>query len=97
MRSRTCWPSPSPMPDRRLGIAALTPACGLVAEWPPSPNPPRDLMKPSAPGIILIVIGGLFLLRNLGVDLRLGQLFATWWPLALIALGLGMLFRRPTK
>jgi len=51
-------------------------------------------MKPSVPGVILIVVGGLFLLRNLGFDLHLGQLFATWWPLALIALGIGMLFRR---
>ena len=51
-------------------------------------------MKPSVPGVILIVIGVLFLLRNLGFDLRLGQLFATWWPLALIALGAGMMFRR---
>lgn len=52
-------------------------------------------MKASAPGIILIVIGLLFLMRNLGFDLHLGQLFATWWPLALIALGIGMFFRGP--
>ncbi|WP_165488600.1 MULTISPECIES: LiaI-LiaF-like domain-containing protein [Dyella] len=50
-------------------------------------------MKPSVPGIILIVIGVLFLLRNLGFDLHLGQLFATWWPVVLIALGIGMFFR----
>ncbi|MGO4702452.1 LiaI-LiaF-like domain-containing protein [Dyella sp. 2RAB6] len=53
-------------------------------------------MKPSAPGIILIAIGALFLLRNLGLDLHLGQLFATWWPLVLIALGVGMMVRRPS-
>jgi lia operon protein LiaF len=53
-------------------------------------------MKPSAPGLILIVIGALFLLRNLGIDLHLGQLFATWWPLALIAVGVGMLFKGQT-
>lgn len=50
-------------------------------------------MRPSVPGILLIVIGILFLLRNLGFDLRLGELFATWWPLALVALGVGMLFK----
>jgi hypothetical protein len=50
-------------------------------------------MKPSVPAIILIVIGILFLLRNLGFDVHLGELFATWWPLAVIALGVGMLFR----
>lgn len=50
-------------------------------------------MRPSVPGILLIVIGVLFLLRNLGLDLHLGELFATWWPLALVALGVGMLFK----
>jgi hypothetical protein len=50
-------------------------------------------MRPSVPGILLIVIGLLFLLRNLGFDLHLGELFATWWPLALVALGAGMLFK----
>jgi lia operon protein LiaF len=54
-------------------------------------------MRPSVPGILLIVIGILFLLRNFGFNLHLGELFATWWPLALVALGVGMLLkpRRP--
>ena len=51
-------------------------------------------MKPSAPGIILMAIGALVLLRNLGFDLHLGELFATWWPVVLIALGVGMMVRR---
>jgi lia operon protein LiaF len=51
-------------------------------------------MKPSVPGLVLIVIGVLFLLRNLGFDLRLGELFATWWPVLLIAVGAGMLFKQ---
>ena len=50
-------------------------------------------MRPSVPGILLIVIGLLFLLRNFGFDLHLGELFATWWPVVLIALGAGMLFK----
>ena len=50
-------------------------------------------MRPSVPGIILIVVGILFLLRNFGFELHLGELFATWWPLVLIALGVGMLFK----
>jgi Domain of unknown function (DUF5668) len=50
-------------------------------------------MRPSVPGILLIVIGILFLLRNLGFDLHLGALLATWWPLALVALGAGMMFK----
>ncbi|MGN2246958.1 LiaI-LiaF-like domain-containing protein [Frateuria sp. GZRR35] len=53
----------------------------------------RKPMRPSVPGILLIVIGVLFLLRNLGFDLHLGELFATWWPLALVALGVGMMFK----
>jgi hypothetical protein len=51
------------------------------------------MMKGSASGIILIVIGILFLLRNFGFNLHLGELFATWWPLALVAVGVSMLFK----
>lgn len=55
-------------------------------------------MKPSVSGLILITIGVLFLMRNLGVNLHLGELFATWWPLALVAIGIGMLFKnRPPR
>ncbi|MEI7037346.1 LiaI-LiaF-like domain-containing protein [Fulvimonas yonginensis] len=50
-------------------------------------------MRPSVPGIILIVVGVLFLLRNFGFELHLSELFARWWPLVLIALGVGMLFK----
>jgi len=51
-------------------------------------------MRSSVPGIILIVLGILFLLRNFGFDLHLGELLATWWPLVLIAVGASMLFAR---
>lgn len=50
-------------------------------------------MRPSVPGILLIVIGLLCLLRNFGFDLHLDRLFATWWPALLIALGVSMLFK----
>ena len=50
-------------------------------------------MRASVPAVILIVVGILFLLRNLGFDVHLGELFSTWWPLAVIALGIGMLFK----
>jgi lipopolysaccharide export LptBFGC system permease protein LptF len=46
--------------------------------------------------IILIVVGVLFLLSNLGY-LQWGELrrfLATWWPLILIAIGLEQLVRR---
>ena len=50
-------------------------------------------MKGSVSGIILIVIGILFLMGNFGFNLHLGELFATWWPLLLVALGISMLFK----
>lgn len=47
------------------------------------------------PALVLIVIGALFLLNNLGLtDLSLGRLISTWWPAILIAVGIGMLFNR---
>jgi lipopolysaccharide export LptBFGC system permease protein LptF len=44
---------------------------------------------------ILIAIGAIFLLVNLGVlPIReLAHLLATWWPLILIAIGVSMLLR----
>lgn len=55
-------------------------------------------MKFSTPGVILIVIGVIFLLRNLGLaDIDFIPLLRTWWPLILVAAGIGMFFnqRRP--
>lgn len=53
-------------------------------------------MKPRASfgAIFLIVLGALFLLSNLGLIPRLGPLFATWWPLILIVVGVSLLWRR---
>lgn len=52
---------------------------------------PKNLI----PALVLIVLGVIFLLNNLGyTNLGLGQLIATWWPLILIVAGLSMLFRR---
>lgn len=45
--------------------------------------------------LILIVIGTLFLLNNLGfTNLSVTKLLITWWPAILIAVGLGLLFKR---
>jgi len=55
-------------------------------------------MKFSTPGIILVVIGVIFLLRNLGLaDIDFIPLLRTWWPLILVIAGLSMFFnqRRP--
>ena len=44
--------------------------------------------------LVLIVLGVLFLLSNLGLLPHLGPLFARWWPLILISVGLLLLSRR---
>jgi len=44
--------------------------------------------------LVLIVIGVVFLLSNLGMLPPLGPLFARWWPLILIAVGISLALRR---
>jgi hypothetical protein len=48
--------------------------------------------------IVLIVIGVVALAVNLGVlDLNFVQIIRTWWPLLLVALGVGMFFTPSDK
>jgi hypothetical protein len=50
-------------------------------------------MKGNFAAITLVAIGTFFLLTNLGViDISLRELLRTWWPLILIAVGVGMFF-----
>ncbi|MNC90274.1 hypothetical protein D3C83_63520 [compost metagenome] len=51
-------------------------------------------MKSRIGAVILIVLGVLFLLSNLGWLPRLGPLFAQWWPLILVAVGVYLLVQR---
>jgi lia operon protein LiaF len=44
--------------------------------------------------LVLIVLGVLFLLSNFGLLPHLGPLFARWWPLILVAVGVSLLLRR---
>ena len=44
--------------------------------------------------IVLIIVGTLFLVSNLGVIPQLGPLLRQWWPLILIIIGVLMLVRR---
>jgi LiaI-LiaF-like transmembrane region len=44
--------------------------------------------------IVLIIVGTLFLLSNLGVFPQLGPLLRQWWPLILIVIGVIMLVQR---
>jgi len=47
-------------------------------------------------GILLVLLGGLFLADQFQV-LSFGQLFSRWWPALLILAGLLNLLERPTK
>jgi hypothetical protein len=44
--------------------------------------------------LVLIVLGALFLLSNFGWIPRLGPLFAQWWPLILVIVGVYLLVGR---
>ena len=50
------------------------------------------------PAVIVIVIGVIFLMQNLGIgNFDFGHLVRVWWPLILIAVGFSMLFKRSAK
>ncbi len=50
-------------------------------------------MKGNVAAIALIVFGTFFLLTNLGlINVSLADLFKTWWPAILIAVGVAMFF-----
>ena len=45
--------------------------------------------------LILIIVGLFFLAKNLGwINGNIGAMLATWWPAALVAVGIIMLFGR---
>ncbi len=47
--------------------------------------------------VVLIVLGALFLLNNLGItNISLGELISKWWPALLILVGISMLLRGNT-
>jgi hypothetical protein len=46
-------------------------------------------------GVVLIVVGTIFLLNNLGIaHLSVKEIFAKWWPAILILVGISLLIRR---
>ena len=48
-------------------------------------------MRGNIGAIVLILVGAFFLLSNPGLlNISLRELIATWWPLILILLGIGM-------
>lgn len=45
--------------------------------------------------VVLIVVGTVFLLNNLGITrLSVPEIAATWWPVVLIVAGVSLLARR---
>ncbi len=50
-------------------------------------------MRSKAGAVILIVVGVLFLLANLGWIPQLGPILRQWWPVILIAVGVWMLVK----
>jgi len=48
--------------------------------------------------IVLIVVGAVFLLNNLGIaHLSIREIVGTWWPALLIIAGLSLLIRRRNR
>jgi lipopolysaccharide export LptBFGC system permease protein LptF len=69
----------------------------MSAQPPTAPVPlprPRARGRATVAAVILIALGVLFLLANLGLVPRLGPLIAQWWPLILVAVGASLLLRR---
>ena len=55
-------------------------------------------MKGNVAAIVLILLGSFFLLSNLGlINVCLAELFKTWWPAILIAVGISLLFTRENR
>ena len=50
-------------------------------------------MRGNFAAIVLIGVGTFFLLSNLGlINISVRELFRTWWPLILIAVGISLFF-----
>ena len=61
-------------------------------------NQEKKDMIGSIGGIVLIVLGAVFLLNNLGIaKLPIRELAAKWWPAVLILVGVSLLTRRLKK
>lgn len=50
--------------------------------------------KSIVPGIVLIIVGTVFLLERLDVLPNIGPLMRDWWPVILIIVGVSMLIQR---
>jgi phage shock protein C len=84
-----CWII---IPERPYTVPVTQPADSSQPS-PPPPQPPTptsgDHRGSMVAGVILIIIGGLFLADNFLPHFRFGD----FWPIILIALGIGILTR----
>ena len=61
-------------------------------------NQEKKDMIGSIGGIVLILLGAVFLLNNLGIaKLPIREIAAKWWPAILILVGVSLLTRRMKK
>ena len=71
----------------------IDPQQSTVPPQPQPPQPPRPEHRHGhgsiVGGLVLLVIGFLFLAENFLPDFHFGD----WWPLILVAIGVGMLYR----
>ena len=49
------------------------------------------------PGIVLILLGGYFLLEKQNLIPNIGPLMRDWWPVILIVIGVTLLVRRSRR
>jgi phage shock protein PspC (stress-responsive transcriptional regulator) len=84
------------IPEQPRESTMSTPIDPQQSTVPPQPQPPQPL-RPEyrhghgsiVGGLVLLVIGFLFLAENFLPDFHFGD----WWPLILVAIGVGMLYR----
>jgi DUF4097 and DUF4098 domain-containing protein YvlB len=79
-------------------MSSVNPYSVTAPPPPPPPVPPPYRYRRSFAGpVILIVIGLLFLLRNLGFRFPIWHWFGHWWPLLLILWGVIVLVENTTS
>jgi len=84
------------IPEQPRESTMSTPIDPQQSAVPPQPQPPQppksDLRHGQGSivgGLVLLVIGFLFLAENFLPDFHFGD----WWPLILVAIGVGMLYK----
>src|SRR5580658_8573280 len=83
---------------RRSAMASVNPYSVTAPPPSPPPTPPPYRYRRSLAGpVILILIGLLFLMKNLGFRFPIWHWFGHWWPLLLILWGVIVLVENMTS